>query len=393
VSKKRVLVVHPRVTSVGGGNALAAWALQALREDFEVDLATLVEVDYAGVNRAFGTSLSPNEFCLRRAPSRYLSLLRLLPTRGAELERVLTVRHGQNLDPRLHYDVLFSTYNEADFLRRGMQYIHYPAYYLPRPDIEMRWFHSLPGMLSFYRGFCLFLSRGTYAGPRQNLTLVNSSFVAERTRHWHQIDSTVLYPPVPGEFPDTPWGQRKSGLVAVGRLHPGKRWHLAVEIVEQLRARGHPLTLTVIGHLGDSPTYAVMLNGLAASRPWFRILHDLSRDDLAAEVARHRYGIHPMEEEHFGIAPAEIQRAGCIPFVHNSGGPVEIVGHELALTFGNVLEAVEKVERVLVDPALERRLRQHVAVQRERFSADRFCRDLRAIVHEFAESQTNSTPT
>jgi len=69
-----------------------------------------------------------------------------------------------------------------------------------------------------------------------------------------------------------------------------------------------------------------MLESLAAERPWVGLLHDLDRTEMAREVASHRFGIHTMENEHFGIAPAEFQRAGCIPFVHRSGGPVEIVG-------------------------------------------------------------------
>jgi glycosyltransferase involved in cell wall biosynthesis len=38
-----------------------------------------------------------------------------------------------------------------------------------------------------------------------------------------------------------------------------------------------------------------------------------------------RYGIHGMLDEHFGMAPAELAAAGCIVFVPNDGGQVEIV--------------------------------------------------------------------
>src|SRR5205823_2941286 len=46
--KKRVLVVHPYLTAAGGANSVAAWALQALREEYDVSLATLAPVDVAG---------------------------------------------------------------------------------------------------------------------------------------------------------------------------------------------------------------------------------------------------------------------------------------------------------------------------------------------------------
>jgi hypothetical protein len=47
MSKKRVLVAHPRVTASGGGNAVAAWTLQALGEHCDLSLATLQPLDYA----------------------------------------------------------------------------------------------------------------------------------------------------------------------------------------------------------------------------------------------------------------------------------------------------------------------------------------------------------
>ena len=46
--RKRVLIAHPS----GGGNTVAAWALEALRESCELSLATLGPVDYDAVNRS-----------------------------------------------------------------------------------------------------------------------------------------------------------------------------------------------------------------------------------------------------------------------------------------------------------------------------------------------------
>jgi glycosyltransferase involved in cell wall biosynthesis len=98
------------------------------------------------------------------------------------------------------------------------------------------------------------------------------------------------------------------------------------------------------------------------------------------EVARHRYGLHTMEEEHFGIAPAEMQRAGCITFVHRSGGPMEIVGHREELMFGDVDEACERIYRVANDAALAARLQRFAEERGRFFSEDRFCAELRVYV-------------
>ena len=342
MAKKRVLVVHPRVTAVGGGSSVAAWTLQALREHCDLSLATLQPLDCDALNRTWGTSLRASDVRLHVAPPRYRNLLHLMPTPGALLETCLTMRLAKGLDRQHHYDVLFGTHNEADFGRRGITYVHYPWVYLPRPREEIRWFHRIPGAVGAYRFLCQRISRGSNEGLRRNVTIANSSFIAGRVRQAHGIGSMVVFPPVTSDFPDTPWEQRQPAMIAVGRINGCKRWEMAVAVVEEVRRRGHDLALTLIGHR-DDPKYLERLQGLAATRPWFRMRWDLTREELLVAVASHRYGIHTMENEHFGMGPAEIVRAGCLLFAHNSGGPVEILGGESGLLFDDVAQAADKI--------------------------------------------------
>jgi glycosyltransferase involved in cell wall biosynthesis len=383
MNRKRVLVAHPRVTGSGGGNAVAAWVLQALRERFDVSLATLQAPDYADLNRNWGTSLRPGDVRVHVAPRRYTRLLRSLPTPGALLETCLTMRLARALDERRRYDVLLGTQNEADFGRRGITYVHHPWVYLPRPEDEMRWYHRIPGTLTAYRAICQAISRGSNEGLRRNLSLANSSFIAGRIRAVHGIDSTVVFPPVTSEFPERRWEDRVDAVVALGRLNGSKRWEMAVAVVDELRRRGRAVELTLIGH-EDDRDYQARLVALAASRPWFRIRTNLSRDELKAEVVRHRYAIHTMENEHFGMAPAELLRAGCLLFAHDSGGPVEIVGGEKRLLFADVADAAEKLEQALSDPRQAADLRRHLAARRALFSTETFCAAMCRIVEDFA---------
>jgi hypothetical protein len=101
---------------------------------------------------------------------------------------------------------------------------------------------------------------------------------------------------------------------------------------------------------------------------------------MVQEVARHRYGLHTMENEHFGIAPAELQRAGCIMFVHRSGGPMEIVGRREELMFNDAAEGCERICRVARDSAAQDELRRFAAERAECFSEERFCSELRGYV-------------
>jgi len=381
MSRPRVLIAHPYLHPSGGGNSVAAWALQALREEFAVTLGTLGPVDCEAVNRSFGTSLRPEDFAVRIVPPAWRGLLRCVPTSGALLEQCLTMRWAQDLDRENPFDALMSTQNEADFGRAGLQYVHYPWVYLPRPDLELRWFHHLPGLLDGYRYFCGRMARATDEGLHRNLSLANSEFVADRIRDVHGVDSKIVYPPVPGGFPPIPWEDRIQGIVALGRMHWHKRWEVAVDVADRVRSRGIDLSLTLISHRDDTG-FGKRMEALAATRPWFRILYNLTREQLVQEVARHRYGLHTMEHEHFGIAPAELQRAGCITFVHRSGGPMEIVGHREELMFGDAAEACARICRAIEDPETANDLRRFAAERGEYFSEQRFCEELRGYVRQ-----------
>jgi len=384
-----VLVAHPYIGIVGGGNVVAAWALQALREEFDLILATLGPVDCPALNRNFGTSLRESDFDLRIAPGRYRSLLRAVPTQGALMEIAVTARWARALAAEERVDVALSTHNEMDFGRPGLQYVHYPWAYFPRPEIEMQWFHRIPGVLAAYRGMCQLIAGGSLQGRGLNLSLANSAFVAGKIKRVYGANTEILYPPVPGSFPDVPWQERRSAAVAIGRMHPVKRWEMAVEIVELARSRGGDIGLTLINQ-PDRIDYGRRIAGLAAGRPWFRLLTGITREQLAAEVAHHRYGIHTMEDEHFGIAVAEMVRAGCIPLVHDSGGPVEIVGGHRELRFRTAEEGAAALQAVMEDGGLQDRLRTALAQQRERFSVEAFCESLLRVVRRQCNQKTNS---
>jgi glycosyltransferase involved in cell wall biosynthesis len=111
-------------------------------------------------------------------------------------------------------------------------------------------------------------------------------------------------------------------------------------------------------------------------------LGEVGYDRLAELIAGHRYGLHGRPYEHFGIVVAEYVAGGAIPFVPDSGGQREIVGGAPELCFADPDEAVEKIDRVLSDAALQRRLRGDLENGCEAFAADRFRDRIRDLVGE-----------
>ena len=84
----------------------------------------------------------------------------------------------------------------------------------------------------------------------------------------------------------------------------------------------------------------------------------MSREDLLALIPTYRYGIHGMAAEHFGMAPAEMAAAGCIVFVPNDGGQVEIVNRDPRLLYETVDDAVASITRIMRDPVEQQAVRE-----------------------------------
>jgi len=154
----------------------------------------------------------------------------------------------------------------------------------------------------------------------------------------------------------------------------------AIAILERVRAAGHLVRLRIIGG-ARRRRYLQTIREIAGARTdWITLHLHPSRSELLALLRRSKYGIHATPDEHFGIAPAELARAGCIVFVHDSGGQVEVVGRDSRLTWRNIDHAVSRIIDVLTNDALQRELQQKLLAHSAEFSFDRFRDQIRAIV-------------
>jgi glycosyltransferase involved in cell wall biosynthesis len=186
-----------------------------------------------------------------------------------------------------------------------------------------------------------------------------------------------VYPPVTAEFPDVPWERRAPGFVCIGRISPEKELDRVIDIVSAVRRHVPDVTLHIVG----TPDHRAYHRRIAARAraAGFTLHENISRTELVALLTRQRYGIHGMLEEHFGMAPAELVRAGCLVWVPDGGGQVEIVA-ERRLTYASTADAVAKILRTMRDPRETAALRAHLAARAALFSPERFMREVRAAV-------------
>ena len=379
---KRILFIPHDLNHLGGGTGVAAWALQALVAEHQVSILNWSPADLRLVNRRFGTDLRQDDFrwfsispLLRRA-------LACVPLPLAHLRNQILCRRARQLNEAERFDVVFGAKDEIDVGVTAVQYVHFPWGYWPRPDADLRWYHNEALTIS-YRWLAAKLSDYDPARVGRNVTLTNSDWTAAVFEKCYGVRPLTVYPPVPGGFPDVPFAERARGFTCVGRISPEKRIVEIIRILAAVRGLGHDVSLQIIGPF-ELRSYKRQVTAAAEPhRTWVSFHHDVPRDEMVQLVARNRYAIHGMLHEHFGIGPAEAQRAGCIIFVPDGGGACEIVGGDGRVIYHSIEDAIEKIDRVLRTPALEAELHRDVELRRMKFTEQRFMESILAAVDNF----------
>jgi len=368
----------------GGSEAVVMWGAEALKRDFDVSIVTTSAIDLVAMNSFYGTAVREEEVKLRQLPIPRI-LLRIrsgAAIRGALFERAIRRVASE-------YDVLFRAYNPCDC---GVPAIHLldlscdeelQTRFAPRPRGFQGLFHRVAPVRAIYLWLAHRISspsgRDLFSG--EDVPLANSRWVASVIERKHHVKCPVLYPPVPSGFADAPFESRNDDFACIGRISEEKRLEQVFEILARVRARGYQVRLRMIGGFGTNK-YERKLQALARSLPWVILEGSVSEQRKQEILKSCRYGIHGAEGEGFGIAVAEMVKAGCITFAPAEGGPADILDHDALLYRGDD-DAVEKIYALLSRPALQASLLEHLRQQAEKFSAERFMRDLRTIVDKF----------
>jgi glycosyltransferase involved in cell wall biosynthesis len=384
--RAKVAVVHPRLGS-GGSEARALWALQALRADFDLSLITCGPVDLDRLNVYYGTSLVPADFRVMRVP---------LPpgvtaNRFNALQGHILQRYCQRVARQ--FDAIIATYNPLSFGVPAIQCIadfsFVPEWILAlHPTLQTRrgWWYGDSILRRTYLGLCNLVSRSDPEGFKTDLMVANSEWSRELMREKFGVESRLLYPPVAADFPAVPFAERDAGFVCIGRAVPEKRPDGIIRILERVRQRGHDIHFHILGGVDDSP-YGRQLKQLAQVNQSWVYPEGVTFGDKKKELlVRHRFGINACLNEAFGIAVAEMVKAGCITFVPKGGGQGEIVNHP-GLIFENDDDAVNKIDAVLRDPAGQETLAANLRAGAERFSTRAFSEGLLALTREFLEGR------
>lgn len=366
----RILIVQRSLSPPGGGNAVAAWMVHALARDHEVGTITARPWSPAVTNAFYGTSIPDRGITQHGVPAPWSWLDSLPENRAITLRMSTVLRYAKPLAE--NYDLLISADNYAAFSKPGMQYVYFPSAIRPRPA-------RLAPIVNLYFGFCTALVGIPGSAAANNVTLTTSAWSADRLEREFNVKARVLYPPVVDLGTGRPWEQRRNTFLCIGRFTGSKRIENVMSIVRRLRAHALPgARLIIVGSPVDRDYTARLHRCAARDRDWIEFREDISRDETNRLIGECRYGLQAMEDEHFGMATAELAKGGCLVFAHNSGGTPEVLG-DPALLWTTEDEAVSRISALARDGVMRDSVMWRMRAHARAFTTGRFSEELREL--------------
>ena len=266
-------------------------------------------------------------------------------------------QHAHSHD--LNFDLVFSTQDPGYIpttTRPVIQWGYFPKTF-SFPKSLPRTIRSLPLRLHYEQQI-----------SRIGLVLAISRYSKKSLdREWKR-PSKLLYPACNMVRPTS----KHDLVVTAARAFPGKRLELFWEI-----ARVRPQYEFVMLVTRDPYSAEYSKNLISQTPQNGKIVFDPSKDLYHGVLGEAKVYLHFMQNEHFGITVVEAMSASCVPIVHDSGGPREIVDDSSGFRWQRIDDIPDMVDRAMkIAPSEASRLRA------QEFNYERFQRGLSSVVSE-----------
>ena len=243
---------------------------------------------------------------------------------------------------RNSFDLIFSTQDPGyipDLSVPVLQWGYFPRYFPGfRPGSIIWTIASLPSRLYHDRKI-----------SRIGLVLAISQYSKQNLDASWKRPSVLAYPSCNMVSPRT----KRNLVVTVGRAVPIKRLEIFWEVASLCPEYEFAMLLT------RDPSHVQYSDDLAKlSPPNGQAILDPPKETYHQYLGEAKVYLHLMEDEHFGITIVEAMSAACVPIVHDSGGPREIVDGETGFRWRSKEEIPSLIrEASKMSPSAASRLR------------------------------------
>jgi len=321
-------VFHPALNGCGGAEWVAVNIINTLKEsNHRIVSLTNERIDQAKIMKVFGRKV--------KVDSEIIFPLEFFPV--TDLHNVYTDGFRTML-LKSRCDVLIDTHSNAILPGADVTYVHFPLY----GRLQIPKMGKLRS--SYYLPYLLYERRTVRQSKR--LVFSNSKYTQNAISSITGMRPELLYPPISNVFYiDTDDScLRENIVVSVSRISPEKRLDLVPRIA---KFTDKNIRFLIIGIKQSPVTLEKLVKTIKACNVENRVevLTDVPRAKLLAVLRTAKAFLHVTDGEHFGVSIAEAMASGCIPVVHDSGGPKEFVPN--ALRFNGLEEAAKKLERAV----------------------------------------------
>ena len=385
----KVLVVYPELIQMGGAELFTVHLIDALIEMGLKDI-TLLSYNMPNFDN-FSGHLAVSEISK-------IVKVHLVPQNKVTniIGRSSYLFHSAYLQRYLrtiskNYDVCISAWNEVNFGKGGIQYIHAPLY-APRDLLvkykvvhQQKWLYKQKYIDGMYRKMLKFYGGISNKALANNLTLVNSKFIKNLYFESYHQNATVLYPGfVVSEKIDNLKG-RENNLISLGRIAADKGILEALPIYKQISEHLPDLKLIWFGACDiDSAYYKEILSICKEQSIPIQFKINRSNEEINDYLRRSKYFLHPKYFEHFGIAVLEAINLGCLPIVHRGGGVTEIVPFQ-ELHFDTLEDVTKQLIYLQSNSNLCEQLRYKLEQHKTLFTKKQFNAQVKQQVLKFLE--------
>ncbi|MBN2604099.1 MAG: glycosyltransferase [Candidatus Thermoplasmatota archaeon] len=363
----KIGVFHPGINNCGGSDWVAIKTIQSLNEHgHQVIILTDSKLNPNRFSQIFNTEVKVDREIIFPLP--------FSPFSPGDWHNVY-FDYIRTKMLKSKCDVLIDTYSNSILSENYIVYFHYPILRALKED-----FPYIKN--SIYYSLHRQLIKSSKEKATDQLLFANSEFTKKAIEKEFNVTPHVLYPPVSNYLLDRNRIQsnpeRKNTVLTISRFDPDKN----LEIIPHIAKRSHNSTSFIIAGLLNSKKTLMSLRRLIKDldvESKVTLIPDISRTSLRNILFDCKVYLHTKVNEHFGIAIIEAMASGCLPIVHNSGGPKEFVPSKFR--FDTIEEAANKIDGAIESWSLTESKRTSEST--EKFSESNFSKHFFEIFNSY----------